>query len=78
MVFIATTRGPFWSISPALPLFLAIVTTQLVTTLITVYLILLPAMGWNLAIFIWIFALVEFVITDYIKYKFIYRYLIKT
>ena len=78
MVFIARTRGPFWSVSPALPLFLAIITTQLVATLITVYGILLPAMGWNLAIFIWIFALVEIVITDFIKYKFIYRYLIKT
>lgn len=67
MVFIARTKGPFWSVKPALPLFLAIVLTQLVATIITVYGILLPAMGWNLAIFIWVYALIAFLITDRIK-----------
>lgn len=67
MVFIARTKGPFWSVKPALPLFLAIVLTQLVATIITVYGILLPAMGWNLAIFIWVYAFIAFLITDRIK-----------
>jgi H+-transporting ATPase len=67
MIFITRTKGHFWSVKPALPLFLAVVFTQLVATLITVYGILLPAMGWTLAIFIWIYALIAFVITDFIK-----------
>jgi H+-transporting ATPase len=67
MVFVARTKGPFWSVKPALPLFLAIILTQLTATLITVYGILLPAMGWYLAIFVWIYAVIAFVITDFIK-----------
>jgi H+-transporting ATPase len=67
MVFIARTKGPFWSVRPALPLFLAVVLTQLTATLITVYGILLPAMGWFLAIFIWTYALIAFFITDFMK-----------
>lgn len=74
MVFIARTKGPFWSVKPALPLFLAVVITQFVATIITVYGILLPAMGWNLAIFIWIYAFIAFLITDRIKLL-IYRIL---
>jgi H+-transporting ATPase len=74
MVFIARTKGPFWSVKPALPLFLAIVLTQLTATLITVYGILLPAMGWNLAIFVWIYAIIAFLITDILKVHF-YKFL---
>ena len=74
MVFIARTKGPFWSVRPALLLFLAIVLTQLTATLITVYGILLPAMGWNLAIFVWGYSFVEFLLTDFLKVRF-YRFL---
>ncbi|MCE7698294.1 MAG: plasma-membrane proton-efflux P-type ATPase [Methanobacterium paludis] len=69
MVFMARTRGHFWSIKPALPLFLAIVGTQFIATIITVYGFLLPAMGWNLAILIWGYTLVTFMIIDFIKVK---------
>ncbi len=55
MVFIARTKGHFWSIKPSMPLFLAVIITQFIATLITVYGFLLPAMGWNLAIFVWIY-----------------------
>jgi H+-transporting ATPase len=48
-VFVARTKGPFWSVRPAKPLLFAVIITQLVATLITVYGILLPAMGWGLA-----------------------------
>lgn len=70
MVFIARTKGRFWSIKPAMPLFLAVIITQFIATLITVYGFLLPSMGWNLAIFIWIFCLIEFVIVDFLKVQF--------
>lgn len=66
-VFVARTKGHFWSVKPAKQLVLAVLLTQLIATLITVYGILLPAMGWGLALFIWGYALVFFVITDFIK-----------
>ena len=75
-VFVARTKGYFWTVKPALPLFLAVVITQLIATLIVVYGFLLPAIGWYLAAFIWIYALIAFVITDFIKvhfYKFFNR-----
>jgi H+-transporting ATPase len=73
-VFVARTKGPFWSVKPAKPLLLAVIVTQLVATLITVYGILLPAMGWELALLVWGYALALFVITDYAKVR-LYRLL---
>ena len=73
-VFVARTRGHFWSVRPALPLFLAVVITQSIATLIVVYGILLPPIGWELAAFVWGYAFVAFVITDFIKVYF-YRFL---
>jgi H+-transporting ATPase len=66
-LFVARTRGPFWSVKPAPILFLAIVLTQLTATLLTVYGILLPAMGWGLALFVWGYAFVWFIATDALK-----------
>jgi H+-transporting ATPase len=73
-ILVARTRGHFWSIKPAPQLFGAIVITQLVATLITVYGVLLPAMGWGLALFVWGYALLLFLITDFLKVYF-YRIL---
>ncbi len=66
-VFVARTRGHFWSIKPATPLLLAVILTQLAATLITVYGFLLPAIGWDLALLVWIYALALFFVTDFIK-----------
>lgn len=69
-VFVARTKGHFWSIKPAPQLFLAVVFTQLTATLITVYGILLPAMGWGFALFVWGYAFLLFLITDFLKVYF--------
>ena len=66
-IFVARTKGPFWSIKPKKILFFAIIITQLIATLIVVYGFLLPAMGWGLAIFVWIYALALFLMTDFLK-----------
>jgi H+-transporting ATPase len=71
-VFVARTKGPFWSVKPAKPLLFAVIVTQLVATLITVYGILLPAMGWGLALLVWGYALALFVMTDFAK-VYLYR-----
>jgi H+-transporting ATPase len=73
-LFVARTKGHFWTIRPAKPLFLAVILTQLIATILTVYGILLPAMGWSFALFVWGYALLAFVITDFFKVQF-YRLL---
>jgi H+-transporting ATPase len=66
-IFVARTRGPFWSVKPAIPLFMAVIITQLVATIITSYGILLPAMGIKLALLVWVYAFIMFLITDFLK-----------
>jgi H+-transporting ATPase len=73
-VFVARTKGPFWSIKPSKQLLSAVLITQFIATLIVVHGFLMPAMGWGLALFIWAYALVFFVITDFIKVR-VYRLL---
>jgi H+-transporting ATPase len=73
-MFVTRTKSHFWSIKPAKILFIAIIVTQMIATIITVYGFLLPAMGWGLALFVWGYALTAFVITDFLKI-YIYRLL---
>ncbi len=76
-LFVARTKGPFWSIRPAKPLLLAVVLTQLTATIITVYGILLPAMGWGLALMVWGYAFAWFLLQDFLKVRF-YRLLARS
>ena len=69
-LYMARTKGHFWEIRPAKQLFIAITGAQITATLITVYGILLPAMGWYLAGVIWVEALTAFFIIDAIKVRF--------
>lgn len=66
-LFVTRTRGPFWSTKPALPLLLAVLGTQMIATLIVVYGIILPPIGWKLALFVWGYALSWFVFNDLVK-----------
>jgi H+-transporting ATPase len=66
-IFVTRTRGPFWSIMPARILLIAVFGTQAVATIIAVYGLLMPAIGWELALFVWGYALVWFLINDRVK-----------
>ena len=66
-IFLARTRGPFWSIRPARILFLAVFGTQLVATLIAVDGVFMTPLGWGWALFVWGYALVWFVVSDRVK-----------
>lgn len=66
-VFVARTRGPFWSIRPAYILLGAVIVTQLVATLLSVYGILMPALGWKYAGMVWVYSLGWFFIADVVK-----------
>ena len=66
-IFLTRTRGHFWSIKPGSALLWSAVATKVLATLIVVYGWLVPAIGWNLALLVWGWSLVEFVVTDFIK-----------
>ena len=66
-IFVTRTRKAFWSIRPAPILLLAVIGTQTLATLIAVYGIFMPPLGWHWALFVWGYALAWFVINDRIK-----------
>ncbi len=66
-VFVARTRGPFWSIKPAPILLIAVLGTQITATLIAVYGLFMTPLGWQWAGFVWAYALAWFVLNDRVK-----------
>jgi H+-transporting ATPase len=66
-IFVTRTRGPFWSIRPARILLLAVVGTQVIATLIAVYGVFMPPIGWKWAGFVWAYALAWFLLNDRVK-----------
>jgi H+-transporting ATPase len=66
-IFLARTRGPFWSIRPARILLIAVVGTQTLATLIAVYGLFMTPLGWGYALFVWGYALAWFLVTDRVK-----------
>ena len=66
-IFVTRTRKSFWSIRPAKILLAAVLMTQGIATLIAVYGLLMPPLGWHLALLVWCYALVWFVVADRIK-----------
>ncbi len=66
-IFLTRTRGPFWSIRPAKILWVAVVGTQIVATLIAVYGVFMTPLGWGWAGLVWGYALVWFLVNDRVK-----------
>jgi H+-transporting ATPase len=66
-IFLTRTRGPFWSIRPARILWIAVLGTQILATLIAVYGFLMPPLGWGWAGFVWVYALIWALISDRVK-----------
>ncbi len=74
MLLNVRTRGPFWSVKPAPVLLLSLMGTQILATVMTVYGIVLPAMGWTPALIVWGEALLVFLLVDFLKIR-MYRLL---
>jgi H+-transporting ATPase len=66
-IFVTRTQGPFWSIKPSKILLGAVLGTQLVATLLSVYGIFMHPIGWIWALSVWGYALVWFLINDRVK-----------
>ena len=66
-IFLTRTRGAFWSIRPARILWIAVLGTQTIATLIAVYGVFMAPLSWKWAGFVWAYALVWFLINDRVK-----------
>ena len=71
-IYLARTGGDhFWVRPfPATPLILAAELTQIMATLFAVYGIFMEPIGWGMGVFIWVYALLFFVLNDFIKVHF--------
>jgi H+-transporting ATPase len=66
-IFLTRTRGSFWSIRPARILWMAVLGTQTVATLIAVFGLFMTPLGWGWAAFVWAYALAWFLVNDRVK-----------
>ena len=66
-IFLTRTRGPFWSHRPARILWVAVIGTQIIATLIAVYGLFMTPLGWGWAGFVWGYAFLWFLVNDRIK-----------
>ena len=66
-IFLTRTRGPFWSIRPAKILWIAVLGTQTIATLIAVYGLFMAPLGWKWAGFVWGYAIAWALVNDRIK-----------
>ena len=68
-IFITRTIDkPFWHKPyPSLKLFIAIFTTDIIGVLIAVYGVFMKAIGWEWAIYIWLYSTIWFLFNDFIK-----------
>jgi H+-transporting ATPase len=66
-IFLTRTRGPFWSIRPARILWVAVLGTQTIATLIAVYGLFMTPLGWKWAGFVWGYAIAWALVNDRIK-----------
>jgi H+-transporting ATPase len=66
-IFLTRTRGPFWSIRPARILLVAVFGTQVAATLVAVYGVFMPPIGWGWALMVWGYSLVWFLVNDRVK-----------
>ena len=75
-IFLTRTRGYFWTIKPSAALLWSAIVTKLLATLVAVYGWYISPLGWKLALFVWGYAIIAFVISDFLKvqaYKVLYK-----
>ncbi|MDE3154172.1 MAG: plasma-membrane proton-efflux P-type ATPase [Acidobacteriota bacterium] len=66
-IFLTRTRKRFWESRPARILVVAVFGTQVLATLIAVYGLLMPPIGWHWAAVVWGYALAWFLVSDQAK-----------
>lgn len=64
MIFVARKRGPLWSDHPSIILMISVVSTQIIATLISVYGLFMPPIGWKWAGIVWGYVMIWLFILD--------------
>jgi H+-transporting ATPase len=66
-IFVTRTRRSFWSFRPSYKLLGAVLGTQAMATLITVYGVFMTPIGWTWALLVWGYALLWLLVNDQVK-----------
>ncbi len=67
-IFLTRTRGPFWSIAPAPILWIAVLGTQTVATLVAFFGFgLMDPLPWSWVLFVWVYGLTWALVNDRVK-----------
>ncbi len=66
-IFVTRTRKPFWASRPAPILLGAVLVTQVIATLISVYGVFMTPIGWGMALLVWGYALTWLFFNDFVK-----------
>lgn len=73
-IFLSRTKRHFWESKPSATLLWSAVITKVIATLFAVYGWFVSPISWSLSLFIWIYAIIAFFITDLIKVNFYKSY----
>jgi H+-transporting ATPase len=66
-IFLARTRGPFWSIQPKRVLVLAVLGAETIATVFAGFGIFMTPLGWGWVAIVWGYAIAWFLLTDRVK-----------
>ncbi|MBN1911958.1 MAG: plasma-membrane proton-efflux P-type ATPase [Pirellulales bacterium] len=66
-IYVTRTRGRFWTVAPAWPLFLAVSGAQLTATVVASFGIFMAPLPWEWVAVVWAYALAGFLIEDELK-----------
>ena len=64
MIFVARKRGSLWSYRPSVILMVAVISTQILATIISVYGLFMPPIGWKWAGIVWGYVMIWLFILD--------------
>lgn len=69
-MFVTRNTGHFWSVRPSGIFFWSVILKDIFATVLVVSGIFLAPIGWELALFVWVYSLIAFLIEDYLKIYF--------
>ena len=69
-MFVTRNTGHFWSVKPSGIFFWSVILTDVFATVLAVSGLFLAPIGWEFAVFIWVYSLIAFLIEDYLKVYF--------
>lgn len=69
-MFVTRNTGHFWEVKPSGIFFWSVILTDIFATLVVVFGWFLAPISWQLALFVWVYSLIAFLIEDYLKIYF--------